>query len=37
MRQGRITAELPRGVSQEEIMSHATLETSPVTTEESTG
>jgi ABC-type sugar transport system ATPase subunit len=36
MRQGRLTAELARGGTQEEIMSHATLETTPATTEEST-
>jgi ABC-type sugar transport system ATPase subunit len=36
MRQGRLTAELPKGASQEEIMSHATLETTPAPTEEST-
>ncbi|MBM3749318.1 MAG: sugar ABC transporter ATP-binding protein, partial [Acidobacteria bacterium] len=28
MRRGRITAELPRGTTQEEIMRRATLETS---------
>lgn len=30
MRQGRITAELPRGASQEEIMRYATVDTQPV-------